>query len=451
MFQFNMSRKAVWCFTVAASEALTPTSPEGIGFDFQGHPYRIWLGPPEDPDDVNFVHCHGGISAPPGTVMTRSRAREILRLYGIPIRDDDYLSELSTSKAQYIRYCYKSLETFTSKPDIAIKRGVDAIRASGETITGKRLKTWLSHTYGPSFTSRNSSTINAYLNEPTLVAAELVVDEEVVPEENAREFVKSVNCFKEVLRQSLEFGVKSDHKDFANLDPEDYVCVITMLILLPIISLRKRLLDNLPGLFFYGIAGSGKSYLFNQLPCYKKVPKDSAGVSRYRLDGEQSAYLFDDVENDWLRRPDNQGLIKEGLLGGTITVKTMGDTQTNQAFFVFTSNEIPCFLTPPEGYYGLDSVNEINHLQAWRRRVISVHFAKVSDFPPVKVDFAHGSVRKIAREMFCREFGKLRSEAVSDLFQPYYDNVCMHVDNLFCRAVLEDDDSVPQELNEVGP
>jgi hypothetical protein len=68
-----------------------------------------------------------------------------------------------------------------------------------------------------------------------------------------------------------------------------------MLAILPMIAKRKEIPDNLPGLYFYGLPSSGKSFFFHQSPSYHKVACDAPGVARYHLQAHENGFLLNDI------------------------------------------------------------------------------------------------------------------------------------------------------------
>ncbi len=102
---------------------------------------------------------------------------------------------------------------------------------------------------------------------------------------------------------------------------------VTMIAFLPMLVERTKKPDNIPALYFYGDAGTGKSNFFNQYPCYHKVATDAFGGSRYQKNTNVDGYLLDNITSDTLDDRTNSSTVRNLALGGTATVKICGNTQ----------------------------------------------------------------------------------------------------------------------------
>ena len=175
----------------------------------------------------------------------------------------------------------------------------------------------------------------------------------------------------------------------------------------------------------------GKSYIFDSNASFRKVPMDSNGVSRYRLESSQSAFLLDDVKVDALDKPENSATLRQLCLGVEARIKTFGDTQSIRGFVVATSNEKPTFLS--DNYTKPEHVDEIKYNQwrdseqrnrdAWKRRFICLEFDKhfVKDYT-LEIVWEHDSSLYAVCDAVKQNY-KLCSEAVKE-------KLCFYVENL---------------------
>jgi hypothetical protein len=201
-----------------------------------------------------------------------------------------------------------------------------------------------------------------------------------------------------ILHNALEAnGVICTHAALAGAESRETVNLAMCLITLPYFCERWEGGDGLPGLMLWGEACTGKSHLFKSAPVYAKVAQDAQGVSRYKRTGVQRAYLLDDIKASFLNENTNMGTLRQLLLGDTVTVKVMGDTQDIQGWVVATSNEEPSYLsdTPPA-----DVTNWTVQCKAWKRRFITVHMTEPLDIDPVPVNWHHASAREAAIACF---------------------------------------------------
>ncbi len=90
-----------------------------------------------------------------------------------------------------------------------------------------------------------------------------------------------VATFARILVSALETnGYNTAHLKFKNIPTSDMTLVIIMIAILPTVAQRSKIPDNLPALYFYGNAETGKNYFFKQHAAYHNVPTNHTGVSR---------------------------------------------------------------------------------------------------------------------------------------------------------------------------
>jgi hypothetical protein len=425
-----MSRKAVWCFTYPVDADERKVSKDGIEFNHHSKTYKLVIGPVEQPDsNTDYPHQHGYIQCPVSTALTKGQATAILRDAGL-YKEGMYLHELETTKAKYHSYCFKSDGAANNNAERAIKRAYKHIEETdGVKVTKKRLTTQLAKIEGAAFVARNKQIIDVTLATPEIYKDNKTVDESVDVQENMRNYMQCVTNFKQIITNAVtKHGIVTTHKLFQDCSREDQINAVVAIALLPTVARRKRITDGLPALWFHGLPNCGKSYLFSQIPNYKKIATDAEGVGRFRMEGEQTAYLIDDVDAGWIFKPANSKTMKALAVGERDVIKTFGDTQEVRGFCVLTSNCIPDHLCPcppvPEG--GDAELFKKSHeynCNAWKRRIISLFFDETADYDSIFVDFEMLSLDIVARRAFTIACKSIVSPALKSAFEVYYNHV----------------------------
>jgi len=425
-----MSRKALWCFTFPVDGDEHAVSKDGIEVQYHSKTYKVVIGPVEQPDsNSDYPHQHGYIQCPISTALTKGQAEAILRSIKL-FKDGMYLHELETTKAKYHSYCFKSEGGANNNAERAIKRAYQHIEeVDGVKVTKKRLTTQLAKKEGATFVARNKQIIDVTLATPEIYKDNKTVDESVDAKENMRNYMQCIVNFKQIITDAVtKHGIVTTHKLFQECSREDQVNAVIAIALLPTIARRKRITDGLPALWFHGLPNCGKSYLFSQIPNYKKIATDAEGVGRFRMEGEQTAYLIDDVDAGWIFKPSNSKTMKALAIGERDVIKTFGDTQEVRGFCVLTSNCVPDHLSPcPPVPEGADAAvfkksHEYN-CNAWKRRIVSLFFDETCEYDPVFVDFEMLSLDLVARKAFTTACDSIVSPVLKDAFNVYYNHV----------------------------
>jgi len=420
----------MWCFTFPVDADEHAVSKDGIEVQWHSKTYKVVIGPVEQADGTHaYPHQHGYVQCPVSTALTKGQARAILesiKLY----KDGMYLHELETTKAKYHSYCFKSEGGANNNAERAIKRAYEHIEGNeGVKVTKKRLVTQLAKSEGATFVARNKQIIEVTLATPEIYKDSKTIDEYVSPSKNMRNYMQCLVNFKQIITDAVKKnGIVTTHKLFEDCSREDQVHAVIAIALLPAIVRRKRITDGLPALWFHGLPNCGKSYLFSQLPNYKKIATDAEGVGRFRMEGEQTAYLIDDVDAGWIFKPANSKTMKALSIGERDVIKTFGDTQEVRGFCVLTSNCVPDHLSPcPPVPEGTDAAtfqkgHEYN-CNAWKRRIISLYFDETCDYDPIFVDFEMLSLDLVARKAFEIACESIVSPGLKDAFRVYYEHV----------------------------
>ena len=430
-----MARKAFWCFTVEADEEAPwrPTSEEGEPHEDRRKIFRVGIGPLELPDgNSDYPHHHGFIQCPPGETLTKGQAEAILHAKGIKFT---YLHELLSKKDKYITYSWKSQSNTHTSAERAIKRSIDKINASGMKLTAKRVKTDLTLHEGASFVHKHKGVVEVTLATPELCASSRkIVVEKVNTKVNMRNYMQCVVRYQKLIRGALDNGFSTTNEAFRDSSREDQLEAVILITLLPMAMFRKRIIDKIPGLFFHGLPNCGKSFMFDQMPCYKKIATDAEGVARFKLEGDQSAFFLNDIDSGWLFKPSNQKTLKALANGEQETIKTHGDTVAIRGFVVFTSNCQPDYFdSQPTFPENADEKKKVaitkGHLQncnSWKRRLITLEFTEPVDFDPIHVDFEDSHLEIVARQAIVLCFSRIQSDRLKELFRVYVDAIQEH-------------------------
>jgi hypothetical protein len=428
-----MVRLANWCFTSEACEGVETTPRDGAVFVFRNKQIKLVLGPIEEPDgNTNYPHRHGLISCLNSETLTKGQAIDFLKEQGL-YSDGQYLHKIDSTKEKYVAYCFKSADGTASKAERAIKRAADTISSiHGLKVTPKRLRGELATQEGASFLARNKAVIDVYASTPELHQNKKKIVESIDKVDNMKNFMTAIVNFKTVIERAIKGnGIVTTSSYFRDSTRDDQISAVICIALLPTVAERKRITDGIPGLWFHGAAHCGKSFLFSQLPDYKKVATDAEGVSRFKLENTQTGYLIDDVDVGWINKPSNAKTMKALAVGERETIKTFGDTQEVRGFVVLTGNSLPDYLAPcpavPEGtdpdtFQRSFAFNSA----AWKRRFVAVSFTEACDFDFIYVDFDACSLDIIARKAFQTAYESIESDKLKHMLKPYYDN-CVNV------------------------
>lgn len=416
-------RKAFWTFTYIPKEGTSAdvTTAEGVEHVLDGISYNVGVGPLEQKDNTTeYPHHHGWIRCSPGTCITKGKAIKILEQLGL-YNDGQYVHELISTKRTYINYCFKHFGI--SDAETIIKNAVSEIRLEGIKPTKTNVVARLAEENGAKFITVNKSLIDNFMSTPVLSQTKKRMIEEVIdPMKNLNNFINCVQAYSKIIKNNVVAnGIDTTHRSFENSSRSDQIRAILINTLLPICVQRKRVVDNLPALWFYGEAGSGKSFMFTQIPNYRHVSTDAAGVSRFRLNGDQSAFLLDDTEKGFIIRENNASLIKKLCIGETTAVKVFGDVMDVRGFVAITSNHKPDYMIEPEVMTDTEYQAFKWNLNAFNRRIIAVKFTDKVDIDPIFVDFGVSYLDAAAANIIMDHFEQIKSEPLRQLYFPYYE------------------------------
>lgn len=433
----NMSppnKRARWSFTFRSDEmdiSNITTSREGHLVTYKDAAYRIIVGPMEQADDiVPYPHRHAMLHCQ-GLSVTASRAKEAIAVF---LNQDKFVTSYfkpTDNPIVYMRYMFK--EAHDEDPKRKSKKSVDEIIADAITASKAKKgyvdKAYIEEllaspgNYGASWVSRNRQVLAKALSIKTLCDARRVINFDLNEEENMLSTMRSVKFYSDNLKSQLKTnGFHTTHRAFDDWTKDQIRAYIMCITLIPNFVSRASQVDNLPGLYFWGKSDCGKSYMFNESVAYRKVATDAKGVSRFRQDGDQSAYLLDDWKNEDFLDNTNCSTIRQIALGSTARIKTFGDTEEIRGFVVATSNDIPFHLATdiPEGF-SADCIQK--HRAALARRFITVQFTDDLDVSCGYVTWLHQSSLLAQQRTINYYIQKIPEGPIKQKLQIYTDHI----------------------------
>jgi hypothetical protein len=406
-------QKTHWCFILSGEdlEGTKTTSREGIMVDLDGIKSKIYIGPIVECDEgQSYPHRRCLLSIQPNQIKRNCRINKAVTIIAKYLEKSSTwqpkdIGTLSISVFNYLDYVYKTIDFAKCQVEKTIKRAIFDVIESGLTVTTKRVKQSLIKDAGAQFTVRNKHVLDLMLSEMELYRPQREIPFTIVPEENMQKAFRTINIFNRILTNNLrENHIQTNHSIAYGLLDDEVANLMTAIALLPIMCNRWMGGDNLPGLYLWGTACTGKSHLFKELPYYRKVATDAQGVSRFKLQGEEAALLLDDIKAGFLTETTNTSTLRLLLLGGSTTVKILGDTQDIRAFIVATSNDEPAYLgEKPTNYVG----NWERNSKAWRRRFLTLECTQEVDLNVISVQWSHTSAKLAARAFYMRLISNL--------------------------------------------
>ena len=437
-------RRVHWCSTIPAGiQDGLETTREGVQFVYLGSTYRVYIGPEETSDPAaDYPHRHAMVSGP--TSITRSKSLKVLAEYLGGNIDDKYCQPLDTTVNRYIAYAWKTIFQQKRKNEEAIDDACKKIKSSGLQVSIANLEEELHLSQGLNFVSTNQPLIKTAGRMNGVFDDDCVIEVELDPAQNMLDTVSVVKTFIERIQQFVETsGIQTTFTGLNDNTREQQIAFIVCMSLVP--NLFKRLKDDLPSLYFWGIPNAGKSYMFDNNPSFKKVPMDASGVSRYATETTQKALLLDDVKRETLQKYENSSTLRKLTLGLEDNVKTHGSIQPVRSFVVATSNEEPYFLdedfSPPEEIK-TDNISkwiedEKANREAWRRRFVCLKFdAKAPDVDSYEVNWSHITSKYICATVFQEYFHKC-SERVQQKLMHYNSHCHRYLDKTDMKEICE--------------
>jgi hypothetical protein len=377
-------------------------------------------------NNVDYPHRHSMIVRPTHG-MTRGQAKRSVAEFLPNVSTDEYFKFVKNINS-YVKYMFKSVHPLETSVEKRLKEAIESLQTKRIAITGKTMKTAVVDMHGPQFYARNKATVDVMLSQPELFGSSIVVPFETNPMENYASVVKVFAIFNRVVIRAIrQNGYICTAKGYKNLTSLDMGNFVSALVALPFMRVRWEGVDCLPSVYLYGVSGSGKSHLFQNAPFYKKVASDAQGVGRYRLDGAQRAYLLDDVTSAFFEDRMNLSTLRQMTLGGSSTVKTLGDTIDVRGWIVATSNETPDWLEDKPKKEE-DSNNWEKNCGAWKRRFVHIKMSDVLDLDPVVVNWSHGSAVDAVQGMYVN-FVEALPDSLKEKLKMYTDHIMMDMED----------------------
>jgi hypothetical protein len=399
------------------------TSPEGKVFEFREKTHAIFVSPVQKAHDQ--TPCPWQQIAiyikKRGDTMTKGQAKAaISQFLEVTLEKDFILEPMLIEHRLFIRQFWKTSQPVRPEAEQKILDCICELEMERIIIDFDKLNARLREREGVSFTQRNKLLIETITRSSECFINKLTVFEPIDHVENFETVAKVTAIFTRILYGAIQTNsYKTSHSKFKNLSDSEMTLAVTMIAILPMLVERTKNPDNIPALYFYGDAGTGKSFFFNQHPCYHMVATDAPGVSRYQKNTNVDGYLLDDITSDTLDDRSNSTTVKLLALGGPAKVKICGGTQLVRAFIVCTSNETPNFLSEA----GSKNPDLKNNNNAWRRRFIAINFTIPVDEDPLNAQFGYMSATDALKCFFEVCYNLLEASDVKNMFQKYYSTI----------------------------
>jgi hypothetical protein len=359
--------------------------------------------------------------------MTRGQAKRSVAEF-LPNVNTEECFKFVKNIHSYVKYMFKLVDPLKTSVEKKLEKTIESLQTKRIAITGKTMKTAVVDMHGPQFYARNKSTVDVMLSQPELFDGSTVVPFETNPTENYANVVKVFAIFNRVVIRAIrQNGYICTAKGYENLIALDMGNFVSALVALPFMRARWEGVDCLPSVYFYGTSGSGKSYLFQNAPFYKKVASDAQGVGRFRLDGDQRAYLLDDVTSAFFEDKYNLSTLRQMTLGGDSEVKIQGDTQKVRGWIVATSNETPDWLED-KPKKEKDSKNWKKNCDAWKKQFVHIKMSNMLDLDPVVVNWSHGSAIDAVKRMYVN-FEDALPDSLKKKLKKYTDHIMMNMED----------------------
>jgi hypothetical protein len=333
--------------------------------------YILAVGLKEKEDEnTSSTHWHCMFSCQPGKTCTAGRVRIVMGMNFMTI-PDEYLQPLDTNPMTYMKYANKTSPDSRKKTDVdGILRDEFNMLKKKSVVSKDTFNAYLCDKYGATWITKNKTIIDTFCSIQEQCYAERIVvdvDDDVDIAERVKEIISSFhdNVLKQIQTQG-HFHTKADALN--NVKQEDIAKYITFISLIPYMFQRARnAIDYIPGLYFWGDANAGKSFIFQLGKAYRTIATDSVGVGKFKLETCEAAFLLDDVKGDAVDTGSYISTLRQLTLGAYTRVKIHSETRQIKGFVSVTSNEKPCFL---------ESEYDEKNRNAWLRRFIVLEFKR---------------------------------------------------------------------------
>jgi hypothetical protein len=342
-----------------------------LAYDNNQH-YWLAVGLKEREDDrTSATHWHCLFSCLPGKTCTRGRVSTVMGMNYMTI-PGEYCQALDTNPQAFMKYAHKTSDDERQRHDVdGIIRDTFDMLKKKSVVSKETFNAYLCEKYGASWTTKNKTIIDTFCSIQEQCYAERIVvaeEDDKDIEERTREIIASFhdNVLKQIGGRNAQLQTKCEA--LQNVETEDIAKYITFVALLPYMFQRARnVIDFIPGLYFWGDAQAGKSFIFQLGKSYRTIATDSVGVGKFKLETCESAFLLDDVRGDAVDTGSYISTLRQLTLGAYTRVKVHSETRQVKGFVAVTSNEKPVFL---------NSDYDEKNRNAWLRRFIVVEFTR---------------------------------------------------------------------------
>lgn len=346
---------------------------ERMKLEYDNHQhYWLAIGLKEREDDnTSTPHWHCLFSCLPGKTCTAGRVRTVMGMNYMTI-PQEYLQTLDTNPMTYMKYAHKTSDNNRKRDDVdgIIKETFDLLKQKS-VVSKDSFMAYLCEKYGATWVTKNKTIIDTFCSiQEQCYAERIVVAEESSEDivERTQQIISSFhdNILKQISGRNGQYQTKCEALNDVNR--EDTAKYITFVALIPYLFQRaQNVIDNIPGLYFWGDANAGKSFIFQLGKCYRTIATDSVGVGKFKLETCESAFLLDDVRGDAVDSGSYMATLRQLTLGAKTRVKIHSETKQIKGFVAVTSNEKPAFL---------NSEYDEKNRNAWLRRFVVVQFVR---------------------------------------------------------------------------
>lgn len=344
--------------------------------------YWLAIGLKEREDDnTSTPHWHCLFSCLSGKTCTAGRVRIVMGMNYMTI-PEEYLQQLDTNPQTYLKYAHKTSNMSRKRDDVdGIIRDTFNMLKEKSVVSKDTFLAYLCEQHGATWTTKNKTIIDTYCSIQEQCYAERIVlseENEKDIEERTINIISSFhdNILKQITGPNAQLHTRCEA--LINVSNDDIAKYITFIALLPYMFQRARnIIDFIPGLYFWGDANAGKSFIFQLGKSYRTIATDSAGVGKFKLETCESGFLLDDVKGDAVDTGSYISTLRQLTLGAYTRVKIHSETRQVKGFVAVTSNEKPVFL---------DSIYDEKNKNAWLRRFIVIEFKRDPNMDEILVN-----------------------------------------------------------------
>ena len=318
----------------------------------------------------------------PGGTCPAGRLRIVMEHCGMPLsKDTDKIETLDgTNPLTYMKFAnkLKSDEVVDHVDEMLLKTFTEMKQRN--VVSKERFIQKLCEKYGPTWITKNKTVIDTYCSIQEHCYSERIVND-VEDDIDIAERIKNIvsEYHDNILYQlNIPGHYQTQCEALKGVEIRDVAYYITIISLIPYIFQRgKNLIDFIPGLYFWGDANSGKSFIFQLGKGYRTIACDANGIGKFKLETCEAGFLLDDVRADTVDQASYLSTLRQLTLGAFTRIKVHSETRQVKGFIAVTSNERPNFLST-----GYDEKNR----EAWLRRFIVLEFKRNPDMDELLIN-----------------------------------------------------------------